>query len=72
MKTKNYHVSPLSKKQMNDVRGGYDGPRYQCLVTFQNGKDIYYNVEAPDATFAKDVVLTEPGAVDADCYLIQL
>lgn len=72
METKNCPVTQLSKKQMNGVKGGYDGPRYQCLTLYEDGHDIYISVEAPNAADARDFVLTQPGVVETNCELINL
>lgn len=70
METKISPETQLSKKQMNAVKGGNNIERYQCHVTFSDGRKIWYNVEARDVVDASDFVLSRPGAVSADCGLI--
>lgn len=72
MGTKISPAAQLSKKQMNAVNGGLNVERYQCHVSFSDGRKIWYNVEATDVTDATNFVLTEDGAVGADCALIVL
>ena len=52
METKISPATQLSKKQMNNVKGGNNIERYQCHVTFSDGKKLWYNVEATDVTDA--------------------
>ena len=72
METKISPATQLSKKQMNNVKGGNNIERYQCHVTFSDGKKLWYNVEATDVTDAANYVLTADGDVCADCAVIVL
>lgn len=72
MGTKISPAAQLSKKQMNAVKGGLNVERYQCHVTFSDGRKVWYNVEATDATDARNYVLTKPGAVGAECAQITI
>lgn len=72
METKISPATQLSKKQMNAVKGGLNVERYQCHVSFSDGRKIWYNVEATDATDARNYVLTKPGAIGAECSQIAM
>ncbi len=69
MGTKISPATQLSKKQMNAIKGGNGFEEYQCHVTLSDGRKVWWKVEAPDVTDAKDYVLSQEGIVAADCGL---